>query len=311
MRSLAVAVVATALLILLSACESDSSEPQTTTLPTLGTTTVEAASPTVAGSALCARPEGPRCVFDYDNFDNPTVIDNEWLPMTPGTQLVYQGTTNEDDELLEHQVIITVTDLTKVIDGVESVVSWDLDFSDGELVEAELAFFAQDNDGNVWRMGEHPEEYEDGEIVDAPTWIAGIDGAKAGVSMLADPMEGSLSYSQGWAPEVGFIDRARVQQLGQETCVELDCYPDVLVIAEFNVEEVGASQLKYFASGVGNVQVGWTGEDETQEELELVSVEQLDTAVLIDVRAAALELEASAYEISPDIYGQTTPVKRA
>jgi hypothetical protein len=245
-------------------------------------------------------------VFDYGNFDNPTVIDNRWLPMAPGSQLVFEGTTNEDNELLEHQVIITVTDLTKVIDGIESVVSWDLDFSEGELVEAELAFFAQDNDGNVWRMGEHPEEYEDGEFAEAPTWLAGVNGT-AGISMLGDPVVGSLSYSQGWSTAVEFIDRGQVHELGVTTCVEADCYEDVLIVAEFNVLEVGAFQLKYFAPGVGNVQVGWSGEDETQEELELVSVRQLDSDDLDDARAAALELEASAYLVSPDVYGTTEP----
>ena len=54
---------------------------------------------------------------------------------------------------------------------MRTVVSWDLDYSDGELAEAELAFYAQDDDGNVWRMGEYPEEYDGGQIVDAPTWI--------------------------------------------------------------------------------------------------------------------------------------------
>ena len=230
--------------------------------------------------------------------------------MTPGTQLVYKGTTNEDDELLDHQVIITVTDLVKVINGIETVVSWDLDFSDGELVEAELAFFAQDNDGNVWRMGEHPEEYEDGEFVDAPTWIAGINDAVAGITMLADPVVGTLSYSQGWAPEVEFIDRGRVEEVGQPTCVEFDCYDNVLTIAEFNVVEVGAAQLKHFARGIGNIGVGWTGTDETQEELELVSVEELDATALVDVNIAALELDAHAYLVSPNVYGQTEPATR-
>ena len=102
-------------------------------------------------------------------FSDPTDIDNVWMPLTPGTRLVWEGTTLDDDEFLDHTVITIVTDLTKVIDGVETVVIWDQDFSDGELVETELAFFVQDDDGNVWRMGEYPEEYEDGEIVDGQT----------------------------------------------------------------------------------------------------------------------------------------------
>lgn len=307
MGRLEVGVVIAALALLLAACAAESSEPEAA-LPAASSTIAEVSSSVPASeSSLCNRLDGPSCEFDYDNFDTPTVIDNEWLPMTPGTRLVYEGTTNEENELLDHEVIITVTDLTKIIDGIETVVSWDLDFSEGDLVEAELAFFAQDNDGNVWRMGEHPEEYEDGEFVEAPTWLAGIDGAEAGISMLGDPVLGSLSYSQGWAPAVEFLDRGRVHEVRVETCVEFDCYTDVLVIAEFNVEEQGANQLKFFASGVGNVQVDWSGTDETQEELELVLVEQLDPSALADVRAAALELEASAYVVSPDVYGTTEP----
>lgn len=307
MRRSTVPFILLAALVTLSACASDPAVSSTTNPQTF--VTVPERLPETEGpeASLCSRLDGPSCVFDYSNFDDPTAIDNEWLPMTPGMRLVFEGTTNEDDELLDHQVTITITDLTKVIDGIETVVSWDLDFSEGALAEAELAFFAQDNDGNVWRMGEHPEEYEDGEVVDAPTWLAGIADAKAGISMPGDPALGSLSYSQGWGPAVEFIDRGRVHATNQEACVKLDCYTDVLVIGEFNVEEPGALQLKHFASGVGNVAVGWSGTDETQEELELVSIERLDAAALVDVREAALELEAHAYDISPDVYGLTQP----
>jgi len=307
MKQMRATAAIAALLLAVSACASDTLPPDDATLPVLVTSEPTAVPASGIESSLCNRVDGPGCVFDHGNFDDPTLIDNDWLPMTPGTRLVFEGTTNEDAELLQHRVVITVTDLTKVIDGIETVVSWDLDFSEGELVEAELAFFAQDNDGNVWRMGEHPEEYEDGEIVDAPTWLAGINGAKAGISMLGDPLEGSLSYSQGWAPEVEFIDRGRVQQVGQETCTIVDCFTNVLIVSEFNVEEVGAAQLKYFAPGVGNVRVGWNGNDETQEELELVEVYQLDRGERSDVGTAALELEANAYEISPTVYALTEP----
>ena len=63
---------------------------------------------------------------------------------------------------------------------MRSRITWDLDFSNGELVEAELAFFAQDKKGNIWRTGEYPEEYDGGEVIDAPCWISGISGSVAG-----------------------------------------------------------------------------------------------------------------------------------
>ena len=245
--------------------------------------------------------------FDRDNFDNPTVIDNEWLPLEPWTKLVFRGSTNEG-ELVQHRVVSIVTDMTKVIDGIETLVIWDRDYSDGSLAETELAFFAQDNDGNVWRMGEHPEEYEDGALIDAPTWMAGIAGSSAGVAMRSAPETGSVSYSQGWAPAVEFADRAVVGGFSDQTCVAAGCYDAVLVVDEFNVEEPGAFQHKYFAPGLGNIRVDWSGTDETREELELVSIIKLSGADLIVIRASVLDLEAHAYEISPDVYGQTDPI---
>jgi len=250
--------------------------------------------------------------LDPRNFERPTHIDNEWSPLKPGTQFVYEGTTIEDDgTAVPHRVVIHVTDLIKVIGGVPSLVSWDLDYSDGELVEAELAFFAQDDDGNVWRMGEYPEEYEDGKFVAAPAWIHGIEEARAGIEMKAKPQPGTPSYSQGWAPAVDFTDRGQVDQTGQKTRVRSGSYEDVLVIAEVSGVEPDAQQLKYFARGVGNVRIGWRGKAEkTKETLELVQVVRLDPKALAEVRAKALELEKSAYKNSKNVYGRTPPAER-
>lgn len=267
----------------------------------------ESAASAAAGSA--AVPEN-LAEFDPDNFDDSTTIDNEWMPLTPGTRFVYEGTTVEDDgEVVPHRIEINVTDLTKMIGEVQTVVTWDLDYTDGELVEAELAFYAQDKDGNVWRMGEYPEEYDTGELMAAPTWIHGVANARAGIHMPADPQVDTPSYAQGWGPAVDWTDQGQVDQMGQETCVPVDCYEDVLVIAENSASEPDAFQLKYYARSVGNVRVGWRGEGETtQESLELIEYVQLDEAALVEVRAKALELEKSAYENSKDVYAQTTPL---
>jgi hypothetical protein len=251
--------------------------------------------------------------FDPKTFARSTQIDNEWLPLKPGTRFVYEGTTIEDDgTAVPHRLVVNVTDLVKLIGGVTSVVSWDLDYSDGELVEAELAFFAQDDAGNVWRMGEHPEEYEEGKFVAAPTWIHGIEGARAGIEMRAKPQPGTPSYSQGWAPAVGFTDRGKVDQVGQQAKVPSGDYQDVLVIAEVSGAEKDAQQLKHYARGVGNIRVGWKGAGEkTRETLELVKVERLSPEALAEVRAKALLLEKSAYKISKSVYAHTPPLKPA
>ena len=249
--------------------------------------------------------------LDSATFDHPTQINHKWFPMTPGTQYVYDGFTEEGANKIPHSIIFTVTDLTKEVAGVETVVAHILDYSDNELVEAEIAFYAQDNDGNVWFMGEYPEVYEFGEVVEAPAWIPGLKGAKAGIVMKADPQLGMPSYAQGWGPAVNWSDRGRVVALGEEVCVPMDCYKDVLVTEEFSQTEPDAFQVKYYAPGVGNVKVTWKGADATRETLDLVELTNLGPEEMAEVRAAALELEESALENSKEVYAVTSPLRYA
>ncbi len=249
--------------------------------------------------------------FDPDDFSRSTQVDNEWLPLKPGTRYVYEGSTVEDDgTVVPHRVVINVTDLTKRIGGIRTAVTWDLDYSDGELVEAELAFLAQDDHGNVWRLGEYPEEYDDGKFVDAPAWIHGLEKARAGIMMKARPQVGTPSYAQGWGPAVDWTDRGQVDQMGVEVSVPAGQYQGVLVIAETSASEPEAEQLKYYVRGVGNVKVGWRGEGEkTRETLELMGVERLDAKALAEVRAEALKLEENAYRVSKTVYAHTPPLE--
>jgi hypothetical protein len=83
-----------------------------------------------------------------------------------------------------------------------------------------------------------------------------------------------------------------------------------VVIDEFNNEEPGAHQLKYYAPGVGNVRVGWRGDATDQENLELVKFEQLSAEELAKAREAALKLEQNAYEGSKEAYGPTPRAER-
>jgi hypothetical protein len=222
-------------------------------------------------------------------------------------QWIYEGFTDEDGKLAKHRIVITVTDLTKLIGGVPTVVGWEQDFSEDQLVESELTFYAQDNEGTVWLLGEYPEVFENGKLVEIPAWIHGIKDARAGIVMKANPQLGTPSYSQGWGPAVNFSDRAQTHQMGQEVCVPVACYKDVLVIKEYSLEEPNAFQYKYYAQGVGNVRVDWGGADKSQEKLELVKVGKLSPDAMAIARADALKLEKSAYEKSKDTYAQTAP----
>src|SRR5919107_6067054 len=71
-----------------------------------------------------------------------TKIDNEYLPLKPGTSFVYEGGTERDR--------MTVTHDTKKVMGVECVVVDDRAWEGGQLVEKTYDWFAQDKEGSVW-----------------------------------------------------------------------------------------------------------------------------------------------------------------
>ncbi|GAA1764534.1 hypothetical protein [Agromyces humatus] len=255
---------------------------------------------------LPAEPE--HIEFDPADFDDSSaVIDNPWLAMLPGTQWTYDGFLETPEETTPHSIEFTVTDLTKEIQGVETAVAWIVDIADGEIVEKEIAFYAQNQEGDVWYFGEHPVEYENEEVVAAPTWIAGSGDARPGVKMWADPKMGMPSYFQGYAESVEWTDYGTIDEVGGSTCTYSGCYEETLVIAESSLGEEGIFQLKHYARGIGEVRVGWRGDPDEKEELQLRNTTQLSPEALAAIRAEALALEAHAYEVSAGVYSQTAP----
>jgi hypothetical protein len=251
--------------------------------------------------------------FDRDNFSNSTKVDNKFSALVPGTQFVYEGRSDRGHGRRPHRVIFTVTDLTKKIDGVDAIVLWDRDINAGKLLEGELALFAQDDDGNVWNMGEFPAEFdEEGKFEGAPdTWLSGVEGAQAGILMRGDPQEGTPSYRHGLAPKIGFEDLAKVFKTGQKNCVPTGCYKDVLVTDETNPAEPNdGHQLKYYAPNVGNIRAAPGKGGKEKEVLVLVKVAKLSAAQLAEARREALKLDKRAYQSRKSVWGSSPPAEQ-
>ncbi len=190
---------------------------------------------------------------------------NQYFPLKPGTIYVYDGDTEKGNE----QVVVTVTDQTKVILGVTCIVVRDTGTVDGKLAEDTIDWYAQDISGNVWYFGENALEYnEDGLIVSlGGSWIAGVDGAKPGIIMKANPQVGDL-YRQEFALGVA-EDMAQVLALNQSTRVTAGTtYNNCVETKDFSPLEPDAVEHKFYAPGVGNVQ---TVDATTGKHLDLTS----------------------------------------
>ena len=198
-------------------------------------------------------------VIDPANFVEG--ITNPFLPMTPGTTFVYRGG-GED-------VTVTVTDRTKVILGVKCVVVRDVVTVNGQVVEDTEDFFAQDVQGNVWYFGEIAQDFENGELVSlAGSFKAGVNGAKPGIIMRANPRAGDVYRQEFLLAEAE--DVAEVLSLTASAMVPAaSCTNDCLITKETTPLEPGVVENKYYARGIGFIlQVV----PETGERLELVEV---------------------------------------
>jgi hypothetical protein len=222
-------------------------------------------------------------------------------------QYTTTGKVVSPDGTSTRKVVSTVTGLTKVIDGVKTIVIWDRDYSDGELVESELAFFAETRKGDVWLFGEYPEEYENGQLAGAPsTFISGIDKAQAGIAMQSHPRLKTPAYPQAYAPSVDFLDCGDVFAKDQRVCVATGCYSDVLVIDEFNPLDPPSAghQRKFYSKHTGLIKVTAVG-GEDQEFLDLVKIKKLSRSELKSVNEQALQQDRRGYTVSKDVYAKT------
>jgi hypothetical protein len=188
----------------------------------------------------------------YDPTINPTIfttsIDNPYLPLKPGTTYIYEGPTSQGFI----RTTFAVTTNTKLIDGVTCVEVHDQVFTDGELTEDTLDWFAQDNDGNVWYFGEDSDELVNGRVSSlGGSWQAGVNGASPGIVMEAHPTVGDF-YRQEFLLNTA-EDSAGVLDLNQTVMVPAGTFHHCLETAEVTGLEPGALEHKFYAKGVGNV----------------------------------------------------------
>jgi hypothetical protein len=205
------------------------------------------ASTSAEGSGGGATDEISHAKFDPCDFGNES-IDNSYMTLTPGTTFTYESQTEDGTE----EDIVVVTYETKEILGVTATVVQDTVSLDGELIEDTFDWFAQDKEGNVWYLGEDTKEYENGEVVSTEgSWEAGVDGAEAGIVMLADPQIGDI-YRQEWYPGHA-EDAAEVVSLNEEVTVPYGTFTNCLQTREFSTIDPELNEYKYYCTAVGAV----------------------------------------------------------
>ena len=173
---------------------------------------------------------------------------NQFFPLVPGTTYSYEGKTEEGTET----TVVEVLDETRTILGITATVVRDRVFLDGEPIEDTFDWFAQQNTGDVWYLGEDSKEIEDGRVVGTEgSWEAGVDGAKPGIIMWGDPTahlneEYRQEFYEGVAEDV-----ATVIGLDEAAEVPYGSFTGCIRTEDRNPLEPGSAEHKVYCPGIG------------------------------------------------------------
>ena len=154
------------------------------------------------------------------------------------------------------QLVITVLNETRTIDGVETRVVEERETNGGALVEVSRNYFAISRRTNsVFYFGEDVDIYKNGQVAGHEgAWVSGHTGSRFGLMMPGIPLLGARYY-QELAPRIA-MDRAEIVSLSETVTTPAGEFKNVLKVRETTPLETGASEFKYYAAGIGLVQDG-------------------------------------------------------
>jgi hypothetical protein len=174
---------------------------------------------------------------DPDNFVRS--VDNPWFPLKPGSVWRYTGMKDGKPS----KDVVKATSGTKTILGVITTAVRDRLYIKGRLEERTTDWYAQDRTGNVWYFGEDTAELDSHGHVKTRegSWQAGVDGAKPGIFMPANPHRGQSGRQEFYKGHAE--DHFKVLHRTRNT----------LLTKEWTPLEPGVIDHKHYRRGVGTV----------------------------------------------------------
>ncbi|UCG11422.1 MAG: hypothetical protein JSU72_12840 [Deltaproteobacteria bacterium] len=171
---------------------------------------------------------------------------NQYFILEPGFQLVFEGKNKK--------LVVTVLDETKKVNGTIIRVVEEKEWKNGKLIEISRNFFAIDERTNdIIYFGENVDMYEDGKVANHKgSWLAGKNGARAGLMMPGTPRVG-MKYYQEIAPGVA-MDRAEIVSLGHTVKTPAGSFSNCLKIREGTALNPLITEFKVHTPGIGLIQ---------------------------------------------------------
>lgn len=230
---------------------------------------------------------------EYNPEINPdkftSLITNKYLALTPGKKMVYESKTEDGIEKIE----VYVTNEKKLVMGVETAVVWDRVWLNDELIEDTKDWYAQDKEGNVWYFGEYSETLVNGKVAGTKgSWEAGVDNAKPGILMKANPKIGEKYNQEYYKGEAE--DKAEIASLNEDVSVSFGEFNNCLKTIDYTPLEPDAKEYKYYCMQVKGLVL--EVDAITGEKAELISVNYNEEPFLIEKEPERLETKITEEE---------------
>lgn len=186
---------------------------------------------------------------DAPRFSDAANVTNPFLPVSKLPDCTLVGT-GEDTGV---RVVRHVLDRTEPfdVDGqtVDAMVVEDSESDKGEPVERTLDYFAQDDAGTVYYMGEDVDTYKNGKVTGHDgAWRYGEDTDKLGVLMPADPQVGDKWMSENVPGVTQESDQA--VEPPKSTTAQGKSYTDLLKVRERSLPDK-ETEFKLYSRGTG------------------------------------------------------------
>src|SRR6266545_1454872 len=148
--------------------------------------------------------------------------------------------------------VIAVVAAAVSLAGAATVVLDEVLKQGGGLLEKTFDWYAQDDQGNVWYLGEDTKEYlPNGKVDTSGSWEAGVNGAKPGVIMEANPQVPDGYRQECLSGEA--VDIAWVLSAGGSIKIPYGTVHRVLRTLEFSPLEPNIVSEKRYGPGLGIV----------------------------------------------------------
>ena len=197
------------------------------------------------------RAERGRKLLKGVKFSHPTEITNPYLPLSSLKQDIIEGMEDGKKTRVERTAKPDLHKTFKIGDQtVEALAVEDRAYEDGHLAEVALDYFAQDDDGTVYYLGEEVDEYKDGKIANHEgSWQVGKDTQVPGVMLSAHPKVGDRFRSEDVSEAIG--EKDEIVSITETVTVPAGTFKDCVKVKELQAD--GTTEYKYYAKNIGIV----------------------------------------------------------